>query len=73
MKVKELIERLQLLDPNLDVYIYNEKEHSLFLVDTINQTCDYGESENGIDDWEDFVTIFPITNSHPNKTMARAI
>ena len=64
MKVKELIERLQSLDQDLDVYIYNEKEHSLFSVNSVRKTCDYGESENGEDEWEDFVTIFPATNSH---------
>lgn len=69
MKVKELIERLQSLDQDLDVYIYNEKEHSLFLTDTVNQTCDYGESENGECDWEDFITIFPTTNSQSLFTL----
>ena len=69
MKVKELIERLQSLDPNLEVYVYNEKESSLFSVDSVRKTCDYGESENGEDEWEDFVTIFPTTKSQSLFTL----
>lgn len=59
MKVKELIERLQSLDQNLDVYVYNEKESSLYSVETAHETSDFGWAEG----WEDFVTIFPTTKS----------
>lgn len=65
MKVKELIEHLQSLDPNLDVYIYNEKESSLFSVETVYETHDFGPSENGEAEWEDFITIFPSTDNKP--------
>ena len=59
MKVKELSTRLQSLNQELDVYIWNEKEHSLFVVEDVHETSDFGENEKGENEWEDFVAIFP--------------
>lgn len=69
MKTKELIERLQSLDQELDVYIWNEKESALFSVEDINETSDFGENEKGENEWDDFVTIFPANNSQTLFTL----
>ena len=69
MKVKELIKRLQSLGQELEVYIWKEKEHSLFVVEDAHETSDFGENEKGENEWEDFVTIFPTNNYHPLITL----
>ena len=70
MKVKELIERLQSLDQELDVYIYNDKESSLFLAEDVHETSDFGENKKGENEWENFVTIFPSSNTQPLYTLS---
>ena len=56
MKVKELIDRLQSLDSDLEVYITNQEETQLTQIDVVIPCVDSGENA---DDNEKFVAIFP--------------
>lgn len=64
MKVKELIERLQTLDPNFEVYITNAEETQLTGIDVVIPCEDFGK-----DDREEFVAIFPKDNPQPLFTL----
>lgn len=54
MKNKELITRLQSLDPDMDVYLCNNEETYLSHIDVVKECEDFLE-----DDREEFIVIFP--------------
>lgn len=60
MKVKELIQHLHSLDPDLEVYITNQEETQLTQIDVV-VPCE--------DDRDEFVAIFPKANSQPQFTL----
>ena len=64
MTVKELIERLQALDPNFEVYITNVEETQLSQIDVVIPCEDFGENDR-----EEFVAIFPKDNPQPQFTL----
>lgn len=66
MKVKELIERLQSLDQDLEVYITNQEETQLTQIDVVIPCEDYGKNA---DDNEEFVAIFPKATSQSLFTL----
>ena len=58
MKVKELIEKLEKLDPNLDVFIYDTEGNGPAWINNISvQDCpdDYPEEYNMPDKWVEIV------------------
>ena len=65
MTVKEIIERLQTLDPNFEVYITNAEETQLTGIDVVIPCEDFGK-----DDREEFVAIFPKETPQPLFTLS---
>ena len=64
MKVKELIDSLQKLDPNLEVYLTNAEETQLSQIDVVIPCEDFGANDRG-----KFVAIFPKDNPQPHFTL----
>lgn len=64
MKAKELISRLQSLDPNLDVYISNTEETQLSKIDVVIPCENFREKDRG-----EFIGIFLASDPHPLFTL----